>query len=184
MSRKKTKRKIKAPRKPLFPSKSQPSMPLTPLTEALGMMQAGELDMAMELVDQHLAANTDDPFAHHLKGLILHRLERYAEAVTLFARSIELGDPQPAWYINLGISQRSDGDCGAALASFNTALEHDPENQPAHFQLALTYCDIAENHREHGDLEKAKATYETALHHDSSCEEAHEGLSKRIDGMS
>ena len=159
-------------------------MPLTPLTEALGMMQAGELDMAMELVDQHLAANTDDPFAHHLKGLILHRLERYAEAVTLFARSIELGDPQPAWYINLGISQRSDGDCGAALASFNTALEHDPENQPAHFQLALTYCDIAENHREHGDLEKAKATYETALHHDSSCEEAHEGLSKRIDGMS
>ncbi|MFG0247784.1 MAG: tetratricopeptide repeat protein, partial [Phycisphaeraceae bacterium JB051] len=77
-----------------------------------------------------------------------------------------------------GISQRSDGDYGAALASFHTALEHDSQNQPAHYQLALTYCAIAETHREQGDLSKAKAAYETALHHDSECEQAHEGLAQ------
>tara|TARA_Y100000589_G_C27087653_1_gene602499 strand:- start:522 stop:965 length:444 start_codon:yes stop_codon:yes gene_type:complete len=141
VSRKKTKRKIRVPRKPIASQPKLPSdnadMPLTPLTEALGMMQAGELDLALELVDQHIQANDADPFAHHLKGLILHRLEQFEEAVDAFAQSIELGEPQAAWHVNMGISQRAAGDRDSAIASFEKALELDAGCQPARYQQEL-----------------------------------------------
>lgn len=101
------------------------------------MMQAGELDMAVELVDEHIAANASDPFAHHLKGLILHRLEQYDLAVGSFAKSIELGEPQAAWYVNMGISQKATGDREGAIALFEKALQLDTDCQPARYQQEL-----------------------------------------------
>lgn len=171
MSRKKTKHQIKSPRKP-GQSHSATPLPFTPLTEALGMMQAGELDHAMELVDAHLKVNRNDALAHQLKGLVLHRLKRYDEAAQSLRASLHHGQPQASWYLNLGVSLRAARHLDEAIHTFEQAHTMDPGYAPARYQLAMTLLDKAAQCREQGDHEQAVVLLNQAIHHDASCHEA------------
>lgn len=184
MSRKKTKRKIRVPRKPITtPSTPKGDLPLTPMTEALGMMQAGELDVAMSLVEQHIAANANDALAHHLKGLILHRLKQYPAAVDELSRSIQLTQPQASWLMNLGISQRAAGRHDDAMASFKKSATLDPTYQPARYQQAITFTDKAIIARDLGQHHQAITLLNEALAIDPTLIEARHALAVAHDAI-
>jgi len=155
VSRKKTKRKIKSPRKPPASSSASSTvsslvstadsgLPLTPLTEALGMMQTGDLDMALALVDTHLQSQASDSMAYHLKGLIYHRQAQYEKAIQAFEQSIEISPPKAPWYLNLGLSFLAAKKQPQAISAFKKTLEIDGDFQLAQEQLVLALSEANE----------------------------------------
>lgn len=156
---------------------------MTPLTEALGMMQAGELELAMQLVLQHLDANASDALAYHLKGLILHRQGDYTAAITAIQQSLKLAPLQASWLLNLGVSQRSAGQLEQAIETFKQAQTCDPSYQPAVMQLALTYVDQSQTAREQGDSATALKLLKEAMQMDRGCVEAQHALAVIHDEM-
>ena len=108
------------------------------------MMQTGDLDMALELVDTHLQSQVSDPMAYHLKGLIYHRQAQYEQAIVAFEQSIEIAPPKAPWYLNLGLSLLAAKKQQQAISAFKKSLEIDSDYQPAQEQLMLALSDANE----------------------------------------
>lgn len=171
VNKKNKKRKARSPRKPLFSTKPEnklADLPVTLLTESLGMMQGGMLDEALELVDKHLQTQTADGLAFHLKGLILHRLKRYDLAIMALNQSIELGPAEASWFMNLGISIRATGDLNNAIVQFEKAMAMDADYKPVDHQMAMTLFDKGEGCRSQGALEQAIELLEHAMTYDEN----------------
>ena len=86
-----------------------------------------------------------------MEGILLHREERFAEAVTAFERAEALGNKPAA--SNKGNSLLDLGQMDEALRAHEIAVERDPEHPGAIYNLALTELRL-------GDWEHGWPNYE------------------------
>ena len=98
-----------------------------------------------------LARNPDHDEAVNMQGILLHTEGRFAEAVAVFERAEALGSRAAA--SNRGNSLLDLGRMEEALKAHETAVERDPANAGAQYNLALTELRL-------GDWEQGWAGYE------------------------
>ena len=82
--------------------------------------------------------------------------DRYAEGVALMLQVADAAPDVTAPQINLGLAYKRMGDLDRAEASFDKALELNPNHPVVHDELGLLY-------REKGRFAEARASYEKAL---------------------
>ncbi len=79
--------------------------------------------------------------AWHLLGVVAMQEQRYADALDLMSRAIEIS-PQPAYFDNLGCALRGWGKLAAAVESHEQAIALDPNHFRAHNNLGLALLDM------------------------------------------
>lgn len=116
---------------------------------ASGDAQAGQYQRAREQSGRAIAANPGNSYAYYLAGQAAIGLQDYADADSLFRRSVELCPELGPYDVDrlrrgsAGLSAErgsallQSGDTTAAQAAFQTALRLDPTNYPAEFYLGL-----------------------------------------------
>ncbi len=115
--------------------------------------RAAEKDLAgaWEWLRWALARNPDHDEAVNMQGILLHSEGRFAEAVAVFERAEALGSRAAA--SNRGNSLLDLGRMEEALRAHATAVERDPANAGARYNLALTELRL-------GDWKQGWAGYE------------------------
>jgi Flp pilus assembly protein TadD len=115
--------------------------------------RAAEKDLAgaWEWLRWALTRNSDHDEAVNMQGILLHTEGRFAEAVAVFERAEALGNRAAA--SNRGNSLLDLGRMDEALKAHETAVERDPANAGAQYNLALTQMRL-------GDWERGWTGYE------------------------
>ena len=96
----------------------------------------GDLPGAWGWIRWALARDAGNDEAVNMHGILLHTEGRFAEAVAVFERAEALGNRLAA--SNRGNSLLDLGKAQEALRAHQTAVEKDPTNAGAHYNLALT----------------------------------------------
>ena len=91
--------------------------------------------------------------AHADRGIILAQLRKYAEALPVIQRGIELGSREAISYNYLGVSEAETGHLPKAMRAYEKAVEVDPRYATGYLNLALQY-------RNHGSPAKARTAYQ------------------------
>lgn len=78
-------------------------------------------------------------------GYLLVLTERYAEAVEVLTRGLEIAPMMPELSIQLGYAHLSRGDCARAKVVFARALDISPSSHDALFGMAKAYQELGEN---------------------------------------
>jgi len=99
--------------------------------------QAGRFDDARALYTQALAIVPNHADALHLLGVIAMQEKRYAQAMDLIGRAIEIS-PQAVYFDNLGSTLRGWGKFEAAVESYRQAIALNPGSFRAHNNLGNT----------------------------------------------
>jgi tetratricopeptide (TPR) repeat protein len=102
-----------------------------------------------------LARSPSNEEAHNMEGILLHAEGRFDEAVAAFERAEALGSRVAA--SNRGNSLLELGRNEEALRAHETAVEHDPVNAGAKYNLALTRLRL-------GDWRRGWSGYEARWH--------------------
>ncbi|RKP45608.1 tetratricopeptide repeat protein [Trinickia fusca] len=95
---------------------------------------AGRLDQARAHYEQALALMPQHADALHLLGVVAMQQQRYADALDLIGRAIEIS-PQSTYFDNLGNALRGWGKLAAAAESHQQAIALDARNFRAHNNL-------------------------------------------------
>ncbi len=111
------------------------------LGEAVRRLNAGDPSGAEALCRQALAGQANLPEAHHLLGVISHRLGRGTEAITHLRRAVATGAVPPSWHVTLGEAHRDLGQFKKAIGCFRQALRRDPKLVEAQIGMALCLAD-------------------------------------------
>jgi tetratricopeptide (TPR) repeat protein len=90
---------------------------------ALALEQQGRNSEAEEKWRAFLNAHPKSPEAYAHLGLLEARQERYAEAVPLYRKALELGPPVASVKLNLGLALFKAGDMRGAIAEFEPLLK-------------------------------------------------------------
>lgn len=118
-------------------------------SDAVAIHQSGDLERAWSSYEALLAAEpTGEPAALvlHNMATILHARGELSAAAELIERAIAQNPGEASYRNTLGVVQRSAGDLGAAVASFEAAVAALPEMHTAHLNLANTlHFYIADN---------------------------------------
>jgi len=107
-------------------------------THYLGMItyQRGDLDRAVELVEQAAMVRRDDPALAANLGLLLRCAGRMRDAATTLERAVRMAPGQPeAWY-NLALVHGMSGSTDRALACGRHVLDIAPGHRQARMFLA------------------------------------------------
>ncbi|WP_114813794.1 tetratricopeptide repeat protein [Paraburkholderia kururiensis] len=174
--------------------------------KGLTFHHAGRLDEARALYERALQQTPRHADALHLLGVIAMQQARYADALDLMARAIEIS-PQAMYYDNLGCALRGWGKLEAAAESHQQALALDPGSASAHNNLGLVllqmrlpaaaaasfrravecrpnfadaHCNLGNVLREMGDLERAAEHCRTAIALKPTLGEAHNNLGNAL----
>jgi tetratricopeptide (TPR) repeat protein len=123
------------------------------LGEIHALMGLGRTEEGEAALDELLARWPDEPRGWYLKGQLLDRRGKIAQAIEQHERAIELDPDLAAAYNDLGRLHAQRGDVETAIRMFETALEKDPSLVTALRNLAIVYRMAL------GDEEKA-AEYE------------------------
>jgi tetratricopeptide (TPR) repeat protein len=113
-----------------------------------------------------LEISPDDPRVLSAQGLSLYRAQRFAEAVRLLRRSVELDPRASLARVNLGIAQAAMGDVAGAQQTYVSLLEINPNEPLGWFNLG-NLLQRAER------LSEAEEAYARAVSIDPSVERAH-----------
>ena len=104
--------------------------------------QRGRLERAMGLYRAAIGTDPDFAPAHAGLGIALFRAERRAEAVEAMARALRLQPDLPvasALHVFIGRAHQSLGRPGAAVKSYELAVDADPRNTDALDRLAALH---------------------------------------------
>ena len=96
------------------------------LREAVKLHRAGQLEAAAALYAEALAADTRNPDALHLSGVLAHQQGRHREAIAAISRAIEVAPSVPEFYQARGVAYRALDDLPAAEADFAKATTLNP----------------------------------------------------------
>ena len=93
-------------------------------------------------------------------------MNRFAEAITVYKKSIELDAHNPPAFYNLGNAYYMLGQYDNSINSYQMALRRKPDSAQCYFNLATAYNDK-------GDKKQAAHYFRTSLRHDDSNPEAY-----------
>jgi predicted O-linked N-acetylglucosamine transferase (SPINDLY family) len=135
--------------------------------------QSGQPEVALDLIQKAVAANS--PAAVYLSnlGAILTSLDRCDEAIPWLRRAIELRPDFAGAHYNLGKALKNQGAFDAALAAYRTAIHFQPDLAPAHNNLGTILHD-------RGQIDEAIAAYRRAIEFAPGFAEAHTNLGNAL----
>lgn len=122
----------RAPVPPAGPDRAQ-----TLLEEALAHKERGEFEAAIVCLDEIIAAQPEERFAHTNRGLALRELGRHAEAEGSLRRALELSPLNPDLWAHLALVLIEQGRSDEAIAILEGILAQMPDHVEAHWNLAL-----------------------------------------------
>ena len=105
------------------------------LTQGQSLVQSGEMEMAVQALEELIAEDSRIVDAHFTLGNALFAMGDYAGAADAFRATIELSPEYDLAISNLGMCQRRLGNPSAARDTFNALLLMSPESSSAHFNL-------------------------------------------------
>ncbi len=124
--------------------------------QATGAAAARDLERAISLYDQALAAQPSSAEAHYKRANALKDLGRLSDAVQGYDAAIERKPDYAYAYCNRGSVQQRLGDLAQALASYDRAIALEPTDALAHNNRALLLQDLSR-------WEEALASYDRAI---------------------
>ena len=83
----------------------------------------GQLELAIEALDQAVALNENDPRAYFNRGCVCHHQDNYAAALQDFERVIALDPTHAEAYLSRSLVKQKMGQYGGAIADLETAIE-------------------------------------------------------------
>lgn len=113
------------------------------LRRAIAYHRQPDEDRAMAEINALVSMRPDDPFYHELRGQILYESRRYVEAVSAYARAVDLAPREPLILAGYGRALlASDTVSGnrQALEVLNRARARDPYNPRLLRDLALAHA--------------------------------------------
>jgi tetratricopeptide (TPR) repeat protein len=122
---------------------AQTAIAATAVEEASTLLQQGQLDQALKKLDAQLKSQPQDAQARFLRGLVLVRLNRSAEAVKVFADLTRDYPQLPEPYNNLAVLYAQQGDYEKARDALEAALATHPSYATAHENLGDIYAALA-----------------------------------------
>ena len=114
-----------------------PDYPDGPVNAARARLQEGDVDAAIPLLEQALALEPDLARAHFFLGTALRALGRYEEALRHLAAARDQYPRDRVVLGQIGRLQFLDRQYDAAVATYESVLEIDPEDVSAHYNLML-----------------------------------------------
>lgn len=142
------------------------------LTDAQALLKQGQLQPALERVDQYLATKPKDAQGRFLKGLVLTELNRPADAITVFTKLTEDYPELPEPFNNLAVIYAQQKQYDKAKVALEMAIRTHPSYATAHENLGDIYARLASQ------------AYDKALQLDSSNATAQNKLAMMRDLMS
>ena len=118
--------------------------------------QAGNNEMAVDLIGQALALQPDYANAHYNLGNVLKELGRADEAIASYQQSLAQNPESADAHFNLGNVLQDLGDLDQAVVSFANAIALQPDYGAAHFNMGNALKSL-------GAMEDAAAAYRSAV---------------------
>lgn len=134
--------------------------------QAMAAVAARNLERALELYDQAIAADPSRAEGHYKRANVLKDLGELAAAMAAYDRAIALNPGYSQAYCNRGSVQHNLGRTGDALASYDRAIEIAPSDAFAYYNRALLLQDL-------GRWDEALVSYDAALAIDPAYADAH-----------
>ncbi|MGB7989701.1 MAG: tetratricopeptide repeat protein, partial [Candidatus Methylophosphatis roskildensis] len=113
------------------------------LSEAQGLLKQGQLQPALERVDQYLATKPKDAQGRFLRGLVLTELNRPAEAIGVFTKLTEDYPELPEPFNNLAVIYAQQKQYDKAKVALEMAIRTHPSYATAHENLGDIYARLA-----------------------------------------
>lgn len=126
------------------------------LREALAAFNAGRLDLAEKRCQQLLSRAPGNVRVLGLHGAVLHALERYADAESVFGELTRIEPNTALHWMNLGTARRGAGKYEEALHAYTRAAELGCATADFYFNVGLAHLDRR-------DYESARAVLKKAL---------------------
>jgi len=109
----------------------------------LALHRAGKLEEALAMLEQHCAAQPDDPRGHYARGEVLYAAERLDHAVGAYRRAIELDAQLVDAYVALAMTLLFLDRASEAVAPAQTACEVAPSGD--NYEILATVAYVARN---------------------------------------
>lgn len=142
------------------------------LSDAQALLKQGQLQPALERVDQFLATKPKDAQGRFLKGLVLTELNRPADAIGVFTKLTEDYPELPEPFNNLAVIYAQQKQYDKAKVALEMAIRTHPSYATAHENLGDIYARLASQ------------AYDKALQLDSNNATAQNKLAMMRDLMS
>lgn len=122
---------------------AQSAVAASAASQAQKLINGGQLDAALAVLDKQLASAPQDAESRFLRGLVLARLDRNEQAIKTFA-DITRDFPQlPEPYNNLAVIYAKQGEYEKARDALEAALATHPSYATAHENLGDIYSALA-----------------------------------------
>ncbi len=115
------------------------------ISNASIMMVDNDLQGALQIMNDAVAAYPNEPLAYVGRGLMLDSLNRPDDAVADYTKAIELDPEDIGAYFNRAGVYRRLGDFDKALEDYTTNIELDPTIPESYFIRAEVYIEINDN---------------------------------------
>lgn len=113
------------------------------IRSAQQLLERGDTDMALSIVDNAVVANPDDRPARLMRGVILAKAGRSNEAIDAFSAFARDYPTLPEGHNNLAVLYSNMGDYDKARIELESALRANPNYAPGWANLAEVYLIIA-----------------------------------------
>jgi tetratricopeptide (TPR) repeat protein len=131
--------------------------------------QAGRRQTAEQIYRSILDADSNQPDALHLLGVLAHERGNHQLAIDYIGQAIQLNENACAFHNNLGEAHRGLGNFSVALECYRRALALAPNYPEAHNNLGIVL-------KEQFKLDEALASYREALRLNPRSAETHNNL--------
>jgi Flp pilus assembly protein TadD len=113
------------------------------LQEAQQLLKQGQVDRALERVDQYLKSKPKDARGRFLRGILLTEQNKPNDAIRVFTELTQDFPELPEPYNNLAVLHASQGQYDKARAALEMAIRTHPSDATAHENLGDIYAKMA-----------------------------------------
>ncbi len=134
------------------------------LQEAQQLLNLGQLDRALERVDQYLKSRPKDARGRFLRGILLTEQNKPHEAIRAFTELTQDYPELPEPYNNLAVLHAAQGQYDSARNALEMAIRTHPSYATAHENLGDIYAKMASlAYAQALQLDKGNKTAQTKL---------------------
>jgi Flp pilus assembly protein TadD len=126
-----------------------------PFGYVLRLLQHGELEKAIPMLETFLAADPDDVDTLYNLGMALSDLGRLDEAKGYLAHAVEVMPEHVNALVALGVAHQRSGDTKQAADALQKAAEADPDNGYAHRNLGAVLGNLGRDEEAEKHLREA-----------------------------